>query len=231
MAYIGLNKFKQAVKKVKTAKEKTEETKLHITRMSEMQQYVDESDEKIQLLIDTLNEKSIDCDKTILEKGAVVFIRYISALNKVRDVLTNEGINVLVINADLSAKERLEVSNKFMNDPTNTVCIISEAGSESVDLNSTNEIILYDIPDGVRKYTQTIGRIVRGFGEYEEFNIHFIMIEDTLDEYRPVLLCSRREMGLELLGEDNIPLKETGSFNLKVLKKIRERKLWKIVNE
>ena len=231
MAYIGLNKFKQAVKKVKTAKEKTEETKLHITRMSEMQQYVDESDEKIQLLIDTLNEKSIDYDKTILEKGAVVFIRYISALNKVRDVLTNEGINVLVINADLSAKERLEVSNKFMTDPTNTVCIISEAGSESVDLNSTNEIILYDIPDGVRKYTQTIGRIVRGFGEYEEFNIHFIMIEDTLDEYRPVLLSSRREMGLELLGEDNIPLKETGSFNLKVLKKIRERKLWKIVNE
>ena len=231
MAYIGLNKFKQAVKKVKTAKEKTEETKLHITRMSEMQQYVDESDEKIQLLIDTLNEKSIDCDKTILEKGAVVFIRYISALNKVRDVLTNEGITVLVINADLSAKERLEVSNKFMTDPTNTVCIISEAGSESVDLNSTNEIILYDIPDGVRKYTQTIGRIVRGFGEYEEFNIHFIMIEDTLDEYRPVLLSSRREMGLELLGEDNIPLKETGSFNLKVLKKIRERKLWKIVNE
>ena len=57
------------------------------------------------------------------------------------------------------------------------------------------------------------------------------MIEDTLDEYRPVLLSSRREMGLELLGEDNIPLKETGSFNLKVLKKIRERKLWKIVNE
>ena len=48
MAYIGLNKFKQAVKKVKTAKEKTEETKLHITRMSEMQQYVGESDEKIQ---------------------------------------------------------------------------------------------------------------------------------------------------------------------------------------
>ena len=42
MARVNFNKFKQAVQKVKTAKEKTEETKLHITRMSEMQQYVEE---------------------------------------------------------------------------------------------------------------------------------------------------------------------------------------------
>ena len=231
MIKTNLSKFKQAVKKVKSAKEKTEETKLHITRMSEMQQYVDASLEKITLLISVLNEKATDCNKTILEKGAVVFIRYIEALKLVKLQLEKEGIKVLVINADLSASERLKVSTEFMEDPTNTVCIISEAGSESVDLNSTNEIILYDVPDGVRKYTQTIGRIVRGFGDFDEFNIHFVMVEDTLDEYRPILLSSRREMGLELLGEDNIPLKETGSFNLKVLKKIRERKLWKIVNE
>ena len=230
MTRVPLNKFKQAVSKVKTAKEKQEETKLHITRMAEMQQYVDSSDEKINLLLDILHEKAQDCNKTILEKGAVVFVYYIEILSSIRQELQECGIKTLVVNADVSASKRLDISNEFMSNPENTVCLISTAGSESVDLNSTNEIILYDVPDGIRKYTQTIGRIVRGFGDFDEFYIHFVMIKDTLDEYRPILLSSRREMGLELLGEDNIPLKETGSFNLKVLKEVRKKKLWKIVN-
>ena len=230
MARVNFSKFKKAVNKVKTAAEKREETKLHVTRMAEMQRYVDMSPEKVQLLWDILHTKSEDCDKTILEKGAVVFVYYIEVLDMIKEVLENKGIKVLVVNAKATTKQRLQVSNEFMSNPSDTVCLISTAGSESVDLNSTNEIILYNIPDGIRKYTQTIGRIVRGFGEYEEFYIHFVMVEDTLDEYKPVLLSSRREMGLELLGEDNIPLKETGSFSAKTLKKVREKKLWKIAH-
>ena len=159
-----------------------------------------------------------------------MFVYYVEVLQKIKETLEDLDIKVLVVNAKSTATQRLQISQEFMKDPSNTVCLISTAGSESVDLNSTNEIILYNVPDGIRKYTQTIGRIVRGFGDYNEFYIHFILVENTLDEYRPILLSSRREMGLELLGEDNIPLKETGSFNQKVLKKVRERKLWKIVN-
>lgn len=230
MVRVNLSKFQQAVNKVKSAAEKREETKMHITRMAEMQRYVDMSSEKVQLLIDTLHTKSTDCGKTILEKGAVVFIFYVEVLAMVKEVLESKGIKVLVVNAKANSKQRLAVSKEFMSDPSNTVCLISTAGSESVDLNSTNEIILYNIPDGIKKYTQTIGRIVRGFGDYDEFNIHFVMVKDTLDEYKPELLSSRREMGLELLGEDNIPLKETGSFSAKTLKKIREKKLWSITH-
>ena len=37
-----------------------------------------------------------------------------------------------------------------------------------------------------------------------------------------------QKVSLEILGEsDVIPLKETGSFNLEVLKKIRRKLLWK----
>ena len=74
MARINFSKFKKAVNKVKTAAEKREETKLHVTRMAEMQRYVDMSPEKVQLLWDILHTKAEDCDKTILEKGAVVFV-------------------------------------------------------------------------------------------------------------------------------------------------------------
>lgn len=228
MSKINLANFKKALGKVNSAQAKAEETKLHITRMCEMQELVDMSDEKIQLLIDTLYSKATDCGKTLLEKGVVVFVRYIKAFDKIKETLEDRKIHVVTVNADCSAAERLKVSSEFMTDCSNTVCLISEAGSESLDLDATNEIILYDVPDGVRKYNQTIGRICRGNNDNKEFFIHFIIIKETLDEYRPVLLSSRREVGLEILGEsDVIPLKETGSFNLEVLKKIRRKLLWK----
>ena len=71
MSKINLANFKKALGKVNSAQAKAEETKLHITRMCEMQELVDMSDEKIQLLIDTLYSKATDCDKTLLEKGVV----------------------------------------------------------------------------------------------------------------------------------------------------------------
>ena len=63
MSKINLANFKKALGKVNSAQAKAEETKLHITRMCEMQELVDMSDEKIQLLIDTLYSKATDCDK------------------------------------------------------------------------------------------------------------------------------------------------------------------------
>ena len=95
MARINFSKFKKAVNKVKTAAEKREETKLHVTRMAEMQRYVDMSPEKVQLLWDILHTKAEDCDKTILEKGAVVFVYYIEVLDMIKEVLENKGKQLL----------------------------------------------------------------------------------------------------------------------------------------
>ena len=91
--------------------------------------------------------------------------------------------------------------------------------------------ILYDVPNGPGKYNQILGRIARSFSKFEEqgrsFYIHYVMVEDTIDEYKPILLSSKKELEEDILHADTISLKETGSFDGMLLKKIRQRMLWK----
>ena len=74
-----------------------------------------------------------------------------------------------------------------------------------------------------------MGRVARMFSKYEDvgFNVHFITVLDSIDEYSQILLSAKKEFEEELLSADTIPLKEEKSFNQNVLKKIRQHILWK----
>ena len=97
-----------------------------------------------------------------------------------------------------------------------------------MNLQATNEIILYNV---TAKYNQVIGRIVRNFSKFESqgrsFYIHYVIVDETLDEYKPILLSSKKELEEEILHADTINLKETGSFNMLLLKEVRKQLLWK----
>ena len=87
------------------------------------------------------------------------------------------------------------------------------------------------MPKGSGKYNQILGRIVRSFSKFENegrsFYIHYVIVEDTLDVYKPILLSSKKELEEEILHADTIDLKGTGSFDGMLLKKVRKDLLWK----
>lgn len=224
------NIFIKAVNSIEKSKQKAEETRLHIQRLSDMQSYVDLSSEKLSLLFNTITkDKDQNTNKTLLEMGCVVYIELLEVVDKINEILTNKGIKTLIITGKTTQKQRELVSNEFMEDPHNKVVLFSSAGSESIDLNSTPHLILYNVPKGPKNFSQVIGRICRGFGEFTSFIIHEIIIEETLDEYKQVLLSSKRELEQTILNSDTIPLKQNiGSFDAQLLKKIRNRMLWKL---
>lgn len=202
------------------SREKAEETKNHIKRMAEMQLYVDTSEEKLSLLLEII--------KPILHKGVIVYIELLDVVEAVKTLLNKEGINTLVITGKSTQKQRRDVSDTFMTNPHNTVVLFSAAGSLSIDLNSTNEIVLYNTPRGIKNYQQVLGRICR-LGEFTSFNVHEVIVEETLDEYKQILLSSKKELEQTILNSDTIPLKhDVGSFDAQVLKKVRAMYLWKI---
>ena len=87
------------------------------------------------------------------------------------------------------------------------------------------------MPDGPGKYNQIIGRIARSFSRFEDegrsFYIHYVIVEDTLDAYKPILLSSKKQLEEDILHADTINLKNTGSFDGMLLKRIRKDMLWK----
>lgn len=219
--------------KVKKSREqyqaKAAETRAHSARIADMQTYVDMSEEKRKELIRVLNSKASDCDLLIKEKGALVFTRLLEVAETLKNDILNAGITCYLITSKQPQKERARIVEMFKKDSANTVIIISEAGGESVSLQKTNEIIMYNVPRGPQKWTQVLGRVARMFSKYEEsgFNVHFITVIDSIDEYSQILLSAKKEFEEVLLSADTIPLKEEKSFNQQVLKKIRQHILWK----
>lgn len=216
----------------KSYAEKAQETKKHQSRLPEMQIYVDLSKEKRLLLLDLiLNGKSSDSDETLLHKGVVVYIKHPEVIKQVSQDLTLAGVEHFIIQGKTKRSKRGEIEAEFKGNPESRVVIVSNAGAESLNLHSTNEIILYNCPDGPGKFVQTIGRVARNFSHFEDegrsFYIHYIIVKGTIDEYKPILLSSKKQLEEEILHADTISLKGQGSFDGMLLKKIRKDMLWK----
>ena len=220
-------------KNKKTYQEKAEETKQHSARLAEMQRYVDMSEEKRNLLLDlVLNGKSSDSGESLLEKGVVVYEKYLDVIDVLENDFKKQGIEVYVIQGKTNEKERGKISKEFRGNPNSKVIIISDAAGESLSINGTNELILYSLPGGASgRFNQLIGRIARCFSKFEEdgrsFYIHYVIVEGTLDVYKPILLSSKKELDEAILNADTIPLKGQKSFDGMLLKKIRKDMLWK----
>ena len=219
-------------KNKKSYEEKAQETKKHSARLAEMQRYVDMSEEKRSLLLDIIkNGRSSDTDETLLEKGVIVYIEFLDVIAQVASDLEAEGIDVSIIQGSTKEKDRGLIAKDFKNNPNSKVVLISNAAGESLNINGSNELILYDMPKGSGKYNQILGRIVRSFSRFENegrsFYIHYVIVEDTLDVYKPILLSSKKQLEEDILHADTINLKGTGSFDGELLKKIRKDMLWK----
>lgn len=228
--------FLRACQKVsenkKSYQEKAQETKQHSARLVDMQRYVDLSEEKRNLLIDIIkNGKSSDSDETLLEKGVIVYIKLLDVIAQVAKDLDAQGIDYYVIQGSTKEADRGKMAKEFKGNPNSKVVIISNAAGESLNLNGTNELILYDLPEGPGKFSQIIGRIVRSFSRFESegrsFYLHYVMVDETLDIYKPILLSSKKELEEEILHADTISLKGQGSFDGMLLKEIRKELLWK----
>ena len=216
----------------KSYQDKASETRTCAGRLADMQRYVDLSEEKRKLLLDMIKEgRSSDSEESLLEKGVIVYIEYLDVISTIAEDLKREGIECYVIQGSTKEKDRGSISNEFKKNPESKVVLISQAAGESLNLNGTNEIILYDLPKGPGKFNQTIGRIARCFSKFEEqnrsFYIHYVIVDDTLDVYKPVLLSSKKQLEEDILHADTINLKETGSFDAMLLKEIRKELLWK----
>ena len=228
--------FLKALKKVeenkKSYEEKAQETRKCQARLPEMQLYVDLSVEKRALLMDLiLNGKSSDSDESLLNKGVIVYVNLLEVVKQIAKDLEKADIDYYVIEGKTNQKSRGKIASEFKSNPNSKVIIITNAASESLNLNTTNEMILYDLPKGPGAYTQVLGRVARNFSNFERqgrsFYIHYIIVDDTLDEYKPILLSSKKELEEQILRSDTIPLKEQGSFDNIILKKLRQKLLWK----
>ena len=187
--------------------------------MIKLQHYLDNCELKKTILLKLVNQ--------LKSRGVIIYSDYLDTVDVIQKTLEPLGVDIRSITGRLNAKNRKEVRNWFRSGAENKVLIITKAGGASLNLQSTNNLIFYDIPFSVGNFIQVVGRVARYFSAFKHYNIFFPIILDTLDDYKFSYVSSRKELIEDVLQNKCLPQGELESYNADLLQQIRGRTLWK----
>jgi superfamily II DNA/RNA helicase len=106
-------------------------------------------------LVDLLSEE-FDGEKVI------IYTRFASHIPRLQAILTKEGIKSVSISGSQNDKERKKAQDQFQDLSSKVkVIIITDAGSEAINLQAASAMILFDSPWSWGRYVQLLGRMIR----------------------------------------------------------------------
>ena len=164
--------------------------------------------------------------KDTIGNGVLIYGAYYNTVDVIQYVLSNAYVPFKEISGQTTDKQCEQAMKWFNNDPENKAVILTAAGSQSINLQSTNNFIFYDLPYTAGQFLQAIGRIIRLGSKYDEFNIYILMAKDTLDEYKYDYLGSNGETLRYIQGNPNLFSGDIKNPNTEIFKKLRKQMLW-----
>lgn len=189
-----------------------------VSKLWELQEIVDRDYEKVSKFINLIKEN--------LFRGVFVFVSSFKTLDLLKKVLNVIGVSYRVISGKVNSEERVAVKEWF-KDAGGKVLISTLAGGQSLNLQHTNYVLFYNIPFGMGYFKQVMGRVVRYYSKYKEFDVDFLCLGGTIDEYKYELVSASREINATLFQDGVLPVGETFSFNEEIIKRLRKRILWR----
>ena len=199
--------------------EKSEELEHHSARMNALQDLVNNDRNKQALLLGAVRER--------LSGGVIVYCSYYESLDIVADLLNRRGIPYNMINGKMTTPQREEAKKWFVDDPRGKVFLITTAGGQSLNLQATNKLIMYDIPFSIGHYIQIMGRVVRLFSEFKSFEIVFVGLKGTIDEYKMTYVEQHREPIMAVLGNKIGSSVDLPKYNSYLLDELRKSLMWR----
>ena len=202
-----------------TAMQESDDVTPFATRLIQLQYLLDRSLAK--------RQKLYQIASAIKQQGFVLFVPYYESLEQVLDVLSYiQDLEVRTYTGVDDDSTRDENKSWFQNDPKNKCLIITLAGNASLNLQSTNQMILYGLPAGFGAMSQTIGRVVRLFSTFKTFHIHLILSEKTVDQYKYVCFLMYDEIIRSLMQNKMIKLEHPIHFNNDMKAQMRRDWCW-----
>jgi len=184
---------------------------------------VGELNSKEKLLVEAV-EKVIGRNEACL-----IYVEYEDTYNRLNDVLSyrKDDIgynNLYMITGRVPYAERVRIE-KHMG--KGDIVILTKAGCQSLNLQSANNVIIYDIPFSVGWFIQVVGRVARMDSEYEIQNIVLVEAKDTIDTYKRVLIQDHATLIKAVFGaETNLP-DNVSEIDRKFMQQLRNKLLWK----
>lgn len=201
-------------------------------RLNDLQRVIDNSSPKYSdatklsskelLLIKTINElidKHILIVYTELNDNVERLNLLFNKLRKIQGKINN----IYIINGQTTFKERGEIENKITS---HDIIIITQAGTESINLQKADSVIFYDIPYSLIQVIQCIGRVTRTDTKFDKQYLHFIEALGTVDTYRRLNVVKNASLITQLFGSiSTLPI-ELNLIDANMQKRLRNKLLW-----
>lgn len=142
--------------------------------------------------------------KNINEHKIVIFSQFTSMLKKIEEKIKEQNINYVYLDGSTSAKKRIELVDKFNNDESIRIFLISlKAGGTGLNLTSSDVVIHFDPWYNPGVHDQASDRAHR-IGQKNMVNIYKLIAKDTIEETIYLMQEDKKNMISEVLENDNI---------------------------
>lgn len=131
--------------------------------------------------------------------------------------------DIYTITGAINFAERAKVEDNLKK---SDIVIITQAGTESINLQAADTIFLYDVPFSIKVFIQLVGRITRVDTKYDKQYIHFIEASGTIDTYRRLNVSKHGALINDLFGAvETLPVELT-IIDDAMQAKLRNKLLW-----
>ena len=155
----------------------------------------DKPSSKIENLVKIVKEAVSNGHKILL------FTSFKTALNIVKDNLTEEGITSYVIDGSVSSKKRQELVDNFNNDDTNIFLIMLKSGGTGLNLTSADIVVHLDLwwnPQAENQATDRAHRI----GQKNTVEVIKLITKGTIEEKILDLQNKKKILSDKLIEKD-----------------------------
>ena len=150
---------------------------------------VSELSGKAQLLLILLEEALANREKIL------VFSQYVENLNCLEKIIKKElGEAPLLFHGGLSQKARAETINRFQNEPSSRIMLVSlKAGGLGLNLTAASRVIHYDLWYNPAVENQATDRAFR-IGQKNTVFVHRFITKNSFEEKIDAMLSSKQEL-------------------------------------
>ncbi|GAA0457931.1 DEAD/DEAH box helicase [Alkalibacillus silvisoli] len=156
-----------------------------------------------------------------LDDKVIIFTEYKSSQLYLQWLCQQNGISAVPYNGSFRKSKKQWMLQLFENNAD--VLIATDAGAEGLNLQFCKNMIHYDLPWNPMRLEQRIGRIHR-FGQKDEVNIYYIVLNNTIDEEILNLLYDKLSLFEGVIGEIDQILSSFGASSF-------EEEVAEIMNE
>jgi len=207
--------------------------KVFAARLHDIQRTVDGSfgeigyskiSNKESMLLNTIG--SVFADQN--DSSIIIYVGYDETIDRLKSLLSHYqcrlGVSLIQSLTGKHSEPERVAKEKAMC--PKSVLIISDAGSQSRNLQESNHIIFYTIPWSIGTCIQSIGRICRTDTRHPKQHVYILEVENTIDTYRRLLFEDNVTTINSIFSINPVLPTEVEKLNRRNLAKYRQMFLW-----